>query len=193
MFKALKNRTRGFTLIELLVVIAIIGILSSVVLASLSTARQKARDATRISDIKNVQLALELYYDGTQSYPKNAAAATADTAVDIDAANNTSAALVPTYIPKMPLDPQNRHYKYVATASTANPTTGCANAPCSSYSLYVSLERQDNLVLGTDADLVVTGVNNGTSDGVTGGTYLCSTTAATPGPGAQESCYDLKP
>nr|AQQ75000.1 hypothetical protein [uncultured bacterium] len=65
--------SRGFTLIELLVVIAIIGILSSVVLASLNSARQKGRDARRISDIKQLQLALELYYDANQSYPATAA------------------------------------------------------------------------------------------------------------------------
>jgi len=60
---------KGFTLIELLVVIAIIGILSSVVLASLNTARSKSRDAKRISDVKQIQLALELYYDQNGSYP----------------------------------------------------------------------------------------------------------------------------
>ena len=63
------KRTRGFTLIELLVVIAIIGMLSSVVLASLNTARAKARDARRVSDLKQMQLALELYYDSNGSYP----------------------------------------------------------------------------------------------------------------------------
>jgi len=60
---------RGFTLIELLVVIAIIGILSSVVLASLNSARQKSRDARRVSDIKQMQLALELSFDSNGTYP----------------------------------------------------------------------------------------------------------------------------
>lgn len=60
---------RGFTLIELLVVIAIIGILSSVVLASLNDARLKSRDAKRIADIKQIQLALELYFDSNNAYP----------------------------------------------------------------------------------------------------------------------------
>lgn len=59
----------GFTLIELLVVIAIIGILASVVLASLSQARNKAKDAKRISDMKQIQTALELYYNDNGRYP----------------------------------------------------------------------------------------------------------------------------
>jgi prepilin-type N-terminal cleavage/methylation domain-containing protein len=57
----MKQGVRGFTLIELLVVIAIIGILSSVVLASLNTARARARDAQRASDIRNIQTALTMY------------------------------------------------------------------------------------------------------------------------------------
>lgn len=65
-----KNKARGFTLIELLVVIAIIGILSSVVLASLNSARAKARDARRLSDLHQIRNALELYAsDNNGAYP----------------------------------------------------------------------------------------------------------------------------
>ena len=62
-------RKRGFTLIELLVVIAIIGMLSTVVLASFSSARKKGLDARRVADTKQTQLALELYNDATGGYP----------------------------------------------------------------------------------------------------------------------------
>jgi prepilin-type N-terminal cleavage/methylation domain-containing protein len=66
-----KSKNKGFTLIELLVVIAIIGLLSSVVLASLNTARAKARDAKRLSDMSQMQTALEFYYDSFGRYPNS--------------------------------------------------------------------------------------------------------------------------
>ncbi len=59
---------KGFTLIELLVVIAIIGILSAVVLASLTTTRSKARDAARKNDLHSIQTALEMYYSICGTY-----------------------------------------------------------------------------------------------------------------------------
>ena len=55
---------RGFTLIELLVVIAIIGILASVVLASLNSARKKGADAAVKGNLSGIRAAAELYYDG---------------------------------------------------------------------------------------------------------------------------------
>src|SRR3954463_14032576 len=54
---------RGFTLIELLVVIAIIGVLSSVVLASLNTARNKGADAAVKSNLEQARAQAELFYD----------------------------------------------------------------------------------------------------------------------------------
>ena len=65
---------RGFTLIELLVVIAIIGVLSSVVLVSLNTARYKANDAKRRSDLQSLQTALEIYYNTHGAYPSTGGA-----------------------------------------------------------------------------------------------------------------------
>ncbi|MCK4386985.1 MAG: prepilin-type N-terminal cleavage/methylation domain-containing protein [Candidatus Pacebacteria bacterium] len=59
----------GFTLTELLVAMAIIGILSAIVLTSMSGARERAKDGRRITDIKQIQLALELYYDVNSTYP----------------------------------------------------------------------------------------------------------------------------
>lgn len=63
------DKKKGFTLIELLVVIAIIGILSSVVLASLNIAREKAKDSAIKSDMETIRVQAELYYgDNGNSY-----------------------------------------------------------------------------------------------------------------------------
>lgn len=60
----------GFTLIEILVVIALLGLIASILLASLSTSRAKSRDARRIADMKTVATALELFYAIHGYYPK---------------------------------------------------------------------------------------------------------------------------
>jgi prepilin-type N-terminal cleavage/methylation domain-containing protein len=63
------NNRKGFTLIELLVVIAIIGILSTLAIVALGSARQKSRDAKRVSDMRSIYTALELYNNEVGSYP----------------------------------------------------------------------------------------------------------------------------
>ena len=64
----MKTLQKGFTLIELLVVIAIIGILSSIVLASLSSARTKGEDAAIQSTLSNIRAQAELYYSSSNDY-----------------------------------------------------------------------------------------------------------------------------
>jgi len=63
------NPKKAFTLIELLVVIAIIGILATVSVISLSNARAKSRDAKRVGDMKQIQTALELFFNDKGRYP----------------------------------------------------------------------------------------------------------------------------
>lgn len=63
----------GFTLIELLVVVAVIGILASVILVGVASFRGKGRDARRVSDIRQLQNGLELYFTSNGSYPADLA------------------------------------------------------------------------------------------------------------------------
>lgn len=65
----MKNSNKGFTLIELLVVIAIIGLLSTLAVVALNSARQRSRDAKRVADIRQIQTALELAFSETDDYP----------------------------------------------------------------------------------------------------------------------------
>ncbi len=111
---------KGFTLIELLVVIAVIGILAGVVLASLNSARGKARDAKRKQDLTQLRSALEMYYNDYGSYPYTGTTASLNaTTVSSWYGNcssyggySTSGAtgwipnLAPTYIAALPLDPK---------------------------------------------------------------------------------------
>ncbi|HWO07316.1 MAG TPA: prepilin-type N-terminal cleavage/methylation domain-containing protein [Candidatus Paceibacterota bacterium] len=110
----------GFTLIELLVVIAIIGILSSVVLASLNSARQKGRDARRVSDLKQLQLALELHFDTAGEYPE------------------ALSALTPDAIPVVPTDPRGTNYLYNNAIGTGACDAGTQT--CTSYVLAADME-----------------------------------------------------
>lgn len=69
MQKTILNQRKGFTLIELLVVIAIIGLLSSLAMVNLNSARAKARDALRKADMSQIRTALNMYYDNNGHYP----------------------------------------------------------------------------------------------------------------------------
>jgi len=94
----MKKQKQGFTLIELLVVIAIIGLLSTLSILALNQARARARDAKRISDVRQMQTALELYYNEMGDYPADGSIV----AGGAIAGDNVYMATVPT--PPSPVD-----------------------------------------------------------------------------------------
>ena len=102
---------KGFTLIELLVVIAIISLLSTLSVVALNSARVKSRDARRLSDIKQLRTALEMYFDQNMAYP---AAPFGTTSLGVNASaclnasgwTTTSGCSGTVYMQKVPADPQ---------------------------------------------------------------------------------------
>jgi prepilin-type N-terminal cleavage/methylation domain-containing protein len=107
-----RNASGAFTLVELMIVLAIIGILSSVIIASTSAARGKARDNRRITDMKEIQLGLALYYDVNKSYPAGS---------DISA---LSVLVSQRYLPAIPSDPAGGAYEYLPYNSNKNYCVG---------------------------------------------------------------------
>ncbi|MCE9541614.1 prepilin-type N-terminal cleavage/methylation domain-containing protein [Candidatus Kaiserbacteria bacterium] len=180
MFK--RSDRRGFTLIELLVVIAIIGILSSVVLASLNSARKKGRDARRLADIKQLQLALELFYDANGAYP---------------ATTSVALLVTPGYIAAIPQDPTNlQTYAYVPYGTTGTPAT------CVGYHLGATLETSGHSSFASDSDIIAmpsgyqlctaTGSTGASATGITGSEMNGSDSAKCQDADVGVGCYDVK-
>lgn len=178
----IKSTRRGFTLIELLVVIAIIGILSSVVIASMNSARRKSRDARRISDIANIKTALEMYYDGNQEYPE------------------ALSSLAPQYIPSEPKDPSDNttSYSYANLDNAGGACDAAATAgTCNKYHLGANLEDSANTALDSDADVCAAAGAGCTAGSEAAGTTISgidgggATGNDCVGAGTAVYCYDV--
>ncbi len=105
------NKQRGFTLLELIVVITIIGLLVSVILASLSVEKAKSRDARRLSDLNQIRIAIELYSNDKGHLPRESADS-ANGRVGEGGGLDTLLAPYMSVVPMDPLGPGNANYYY---------------------------------------------------------------------------------
>lgn len=92
----IKTIQKGFTLIELLVVITIIGILATGAVTTFTSQIQKARDTTRITDVKALESGIQQFYQDSSSFPLGAEDWTSG-----------SSTLVTDYVPTLAQDPKH--------------------------------------------------------------------------------------
>jgi type II secretion system protein G len=164
------KNVRGFTLIELLVVIAIIGLLASIVLIALNSARQKSRDAKRIGDLRQIQTALELYYNDNGGYPPGIC----DSVYTISqpTAYLCWQTFLSGYIPTIPVDPLNSaasgyYYSYGGGVKPNGCSVPIHPATTSNYILTARLENYTASPNGC-ATTFTNWIDNGTVNYVVG-------------------------
>lgn len=115
-----KMNKKGFTLIELLVVVAIIGLLSTLAVVALGNARQKARDARRLSDLKQMQTAFELYYTDQTAYPSGSGVTLgAGNYACLNSTGFDATGCASPYMGQVPADPlSTQSYVYTVASGT---------------------------------------------------------------------------
>lgn len=121
---------RGFTLIELLVVVAIIGIMSSVVLAGLNVARNRANDSKRTGEVNQLVKAISNYYADRGNLPRNQSGWCTYISNPTNGYGAAFASdLVPGYLPQLPADPvyggEAGDYFYANQGNTSGRFTVC--------------------------------------------------------------------
>ncbi len=112
-----KINSFGFTLIELLVVVSIIGILATLLVANYNATRQRARDAQRKSDLRNIQAALRVYYNDKGSFPssnggKIAGCGSGSTVCNWGSSFSASGVVYMNVLPKDPSSDRSYYYDY---------------------------------------------------------------------------------
>jgi general secretion pathway protein G len=128
--KVNKKYFSGFTLIELLVVVSIIGILATLLVANYNATRQRARDAQRKSDLRNIQTALRTYYNDRGRYPSSGTGSSSGLILGCGSGSSvcdwgssfsvTSPSNI-TYMNILPKDPSSdRRYYYTYDSSTGD-------------------------------------------------------------------------
>ena len=112
------RQKNGFTFIELVIVIAVIGVLSSIILASINGSRIRSKDNKRIVDLNNVSLAMDLYFDKYGAYPPSSQRCCDNNDFKENFESMVGVLVSEGYLPAVPQPPTTdypyMHYQYPA-------------------------------------------------------------------------------
>lgn len=140
------SKKRGFTIVEMLIVVAIIGILSAITTSNLSNSRAKARDAKRVSDMAQIQMALNQYYARCSVYPQDSSHLIPsedglyDRRSEGDCEAQPTGVTLSNFIATVPKDPNGSRYDYSVFDSMSDQFYD--------YEIHAHLELPNSVVLG---------------------------------------------
>jgi len=155
-------RSRGFTLIELLVAVVIIGLLATISIIALSSARAKARDARRVADVKQIQVGLEMFFADNQRYP-TAEEFSRGSLISLSGHNTTTyMALIPT--PPSPAD---------GVCSSTSAYTYVPDFKGYSYTISYCLGGEAGGIAPGDHCATPANISDGTNCGIVGDEFSC--------------------
>lgn len=155
MNKQMKVRSsKGFTLIELLVVIAIIGLLSSVILASLNNARNKGADAAIKSQLKSLQSQAEIVYDNAVPNSYEGVCEDANIVLQVTGAKNSGGATI---------------LSFTDSTASVHDTTAVCHDSADAYAIEVPLKTTNTSSYCVDSD----GKTEITTSVLAANTYVC--------------------
>lgn len=159
---------RAFTLIEIMVAVAILAILTGIVLVSLQSTQQRARDNKRVGDINQLQLLLNQYYDQNKRYPLTLQSLVTD-----------------GYVSVLPVPPRAGETYFYNPLRVA----GYSDSLCLAYHLGATLENTGSSQLAEDAGVTFDTYNlcTGASGRFYGEQPTCSTTQAS----GADGCYNV--
>jgi len=130
----MKNK-KGFTLIEILVVVSIIGFLTTIVLVSLNSAKEKAQETAGIQQLKEVKNAINMFYSDNGYYPEG----------NIDNLESVLSTGGKVYISEITDNPQLVYF------GTSTGSIICNSGKCPNYSLALWDLKDSGMMVWQDA------------------------------------------
>ncbi|MEI7741767.1 MAG: hypothetical protein WCJ29_04640 [bacterium] len=135
------KREGGFTTLELVIALGVVFIITAISIMMVRSARSQMRDAVRVSDIKQIQAGLELFFAEQYSYPvvTDVVVVGGPSTICLDKQGfSASCSSDRPYMPTVPGSIDSSAYVYI---SRNNENVACVASPCAKYAMQFTLEN----------------------------------------------------